>query len=410
MKSGVATKTMKDPELIEMFNQMMGASEPDSKIVIPKYDRLMGLCKDFVNMLIKFVKSPIGLAPDNAPVVGQMIEFIKKSQATLAELTLVEKRNKIMDAHGLDAINRDPELMAKFLENVGDRYDIVELGKTYIALKDSVMVQEMLMTAKNIRRLLREEKERSGSKLDDLEDPAKLSARFIVKADGFDVQLLNFAKMNFKHLIVSFADDEKLTQYVLIWLRLIYLKCSDCYQVATSPDIDVEKFSEVLVNSIKDIRKHIPRCDKAFDKIEESVKLLQNNFDGYYKDFIQSQNPGIIIENFVLDVAQDSNSDAQTTLQFRKIISFYKEHMKKSNVKDPKIQKLFEMLGQNLDVLESKNGGGSSGSGSKGKGGKAPTQTEPVEKVPLTEERKQAISDSFAPQSKTTKRSSKSKK
>jgi len=383
MTTKVATKTMKDPELIEMFNQMMGASEPDPQIVIPKYEGLLGVCKDFVNLLIRFVKSPVNQIPENAEALGDIVKFIKAAQESIASLTLAEKPNKIMMQHGLDNINKNPELMEKYLQNVADRYDIVELGKYYMNLKDSIVVKEMLMTAKNIRVLLRNEKERTHSKTDDLESSIP-SEKFIVRAEGISVELFNFTRMNFKMLLSSV--DEKMRNYILIFLQMVYKKCTEGYKISTSPDIDVSKFSEVLVRSINDIRKHIPRCDKAFDKIEESVKLLQTNFDGYYKDFIQSQNPGIIIENFVLDVAQDSNADPQTTLQFRKIINFYKDHMKKQNIKDPKIQKLFDMLGQNLDVLEKQK---------PEKTEKSKTNERKKEKP--TDERKKEISDSFLP-------------
>lgn len=380
----MATKTMKDPELIEMFNQMMGASEPDPQIVTPKYESLLAASKDFVNLLIRFVKSPVNQIPENAEALGEVVTFIKKAQESIASLTLAEKPNKIMMQHGLDNINKNPELMEKYLQNVADRYDIVELGKYYMNLKDSIVVKEMLMTAKNIRVLLRNEKERTHSKTDDLES-AVPSEKFILRAEGVSVEIFNFTRMNFKSLLGSV--DEKMRNYILIFLQMVYKKCTEGYKISTSPDIDVSKFSEVLVRSINDIRKHIPRCDKAFDKIEESVKLLQTNFDGYYKDFIQSQNPGIIIENFVLDVAQDSNADPQTTLQFRKIINFYKDHMKKQNIKDPKIQKLFDMLGQNLDVLEKKGGTSE----------KKKEKTKEKEKSKPSDERKKEISDSFLP-------------
>ena len=46
-----AKKTMQDPELIDMFNQMMGTSEPDPSIVIPKYDKIMRLSRDILEIL-----------------------------------------------------------------------------------------------------------------------------------------------------------------------------------------------------------------------------------------------------------------------------------------------------------------------------------------------------------------------
>jgi Ca2+-binding EF-hand superfamily protein len=354
-KAKIATKTMKDPELIEMFNQMMGAGEPDPQIVTPKYDSLLGLCKDYVNTLIKFVKSPIGNIPEFSGAIGRMVEFIKRAQDEIVRLTLVEREDKLLAGKNLEQINKNPELMEQIMRSVPEKYNLADLGKTYMALKDCIVVQEMLMTSRNIRRLLNDEKERTNNKEDNLENVQNLKDSFITRADGFDVTIFNFSPFNFKRFFIS-NNDPRICQYMLMFLRIINIKCIEAYKISTSPDIDVEKFSEVLVNSIKDVRKHIPRCDKAFDKIEESVKLLQNNFGEYYKDFIQSQNPGVIIENFVLDVAQDANADAQTTLQFREIIKFYKKNMKKQNIKDPKVQKLFQMLGENLDVLEEKTG------------------------------------------------------
>ena len=76
----------------------------------------------------------------------------------------------------------------------------------------------------------------------------------------------------------------------------------DIYQIITSPDIDISEFSDIIVDSIKQARKMIPRANKAFKKIEESVELLKDNFQNYYKDFITTKNPTIIIENFILDV------------------------------------------------------------------------------------------------------------
>jgi Ca2+-binding EF-hand superfamily protein len=407
VKTKNATKTIQDPELIEMFNQLVGGGEPDPQIVIPKYEQLLSLSKDYINTLIKFVKSPIGSLPELAPQMGQIVEFIKRSQEQLIPLTLKEKEDKVLYGKNLDQINKNPELMEQIMRSIPEKYDLEELGEAYTALKDSPLVKEMLMTLKNIKRLLHDEKERTNTKTDNLENPSNLQHRFISRADGFDVTIFNFTNLNFKLFFTSYdtRENSKLIQYMLMFLRIMNLKCTEAYKIVTSPDIDVEKFSEMLINSIKDIRKHIPRCGKAFDKIEESVNLLNNNFDGYYKDFIQSQNPGIIIENFVLDVANDANADAQTTLQFREIIKFYKKNMKKENIKDPKVQKLFQMLGDNLDILEKKTD-------RKPKDDKSKDEKPKEEVEPMTAERQEEINKSFLPQTQTkkTKRKPKSQK
>ena len=209
------------------------------------------------------------------------------------------------------------------------------------------------MVARNIKNALMLEKERSASQKHNLEDKDQLSNNFIVKADGDFLKLFNFSCLDFKQLYYHELMTPELSQYLLKVLYLVYSRSVNIVREITSPDIDVEKFSELLVRNIDEIRKHIPRCDKAFDKIKQSVELLKNNFAEYYKDFISSQNPGIIIEHFVFDVAQNSEADMATTMQFKEIIKFYREHMQ-SSVKDPKIKKIFKMVGENLDILESK--------------------------------------------------------
>ena len=122
----------------------------------------------------------------------------------------------------------------------------------------------------------------------------------------------------------------------------------------TSPDVDVTEFSEIIVKSIAAIKKQIPRCDKAFAQIEKSIGLLQNNFNGYYKDFIQSQNPSTIIESFVIDVSDSAKSDPQTARQFRKIINFYRKKTQ-GKIKDPKLQAIFSALNSNINAMDGKN-------------------------------------------------------
>lgn len=351
-KSKVATKTMKDPELIEMFNQMTGVGEPDIDIITPKYEKLIECGKSYINLLIKFVKSPIGSLPEFNNSFVSMVQFIQKAQGEFESLMLKPRETKALHGSELEKINKNPELLEKYMREIPSKYEVSELSKYYLKLKDCLLVQDMVMTLKNLKNLLNMEKERTQNPVDNLTDP--LSDKFITRADGFDVIIFNFTNLNFK-AIFNLQNNE-MKNYVLLFLKLIKKNCEEAFKIVTAPDIDVEKFSKVLINSIKDIRKHIPRCDKAFDKIEESVSLLQKNFDGYYKDFIQSQNPGIIIENFVLDVANDAQADAQTTAQFREIIKFYKKNMTAKKINDPKVQKLFSMLGENLDVLERKTG------------------------------------------------------
>jgi len=101
------------------------------------------------------------------------------------------------------------------------------------------------------------------------------------------------------------------------------------------------------------VRKQIPRCDDAFNKIESSIGLLKGNFDRYYKDFVQSGNPGVIIEQFVGDVAKSAEADRKITRQFRQIITFYRKKIQSVNPKDnPQIPKIFGMIEEDFGSAE----------------------------------------------------------
>ena len=97
------------------------------------------------------------------------------------------------------------------------------------------------------------------------------------------------------------------------------------------------------MNNIGEVKKRIPRCEKAFKKIEESVDLLKENFNGYYKDYVQTQNQMIIMESFVTDVAKNTKADPETTREFRQIISYYRK-MAGQQIKNPPMKQLFDKI------------------------------------------------------------------
>ena len=42
---------------------------------------------------------------------------------------------------------------------------------------------------------------------------------------------------------------------------------------------------EGILDNLDNFRKEIPRCDRAFDKIEEALRTLENNFNNYYDNY-----------------------------------------------------------------------------------------------------------------------------
>jgi hypothetical protein len=105
------------------------------------------------------------------------------------------------------------------------------------------------------------------------------------------------------------------------------------------------------MGSIEEVKKAIPRCDQAFQKIIDSISLLKGNFSNYYKDFTISGNPTIIMENFVLDVSKNTKSSPTVMAQFRKIISHYRK-LASQHASNPKLQSLFSQVDANFKELE----------------------------------------------------------
>ena len=98
------------------------------------------------------------------------------------------------------------------------------------------------------------------------------------------------------------------------------------------------------------LKKQIPRCNKAFGIIADSVKMLETNFKSYYKTSVEAENPSIIIESFIVDVSMKQKSNAEVTRQFRKIIMHMKR--KSTNNNDPRVKKLFSILNNQFSMME----------------------------------------------------------
>jgi len=266
----------------------------------------------------------------------------------------LEQNDNTLSGEELHEINSNPEKLQAFLKNTGSKYKIQGLGDKYSKLKNSQIIKEMIMTARNLKNVLIAEKESTKSKLHDLEDKNALKANFILNCSGDYLTLFNFTSLDFKQVWYSDLIDSRGKDYILHVLHYIYIRVIAIVRDITDPDIDVDKFSEVIMKNIDELRKCIPRCDKAFDKIANSVGLLKQNFGDYYKDFVTSQsgNPGIIVENFVMDVAKKNSADLQTTRQFKEIIKYYNRQISGKKVDNPKVRKMLSLVGENLDILE----------------------------------------------------------
>lgn len=189
-----------------------------------------------------------------------------------------------------------------------------------------------------------------------IDDNDNLSDVFIKSSKTHDLIIFPFCNFDIKMIYTHSKIDESVSKYILIFLNMLYKTTFEIYEIITSPDIDISKFSDIIIQSIQQAKKMIPRANRAFKKIEQSVELLKNNFQNYYKDFVSTKNPTIILENFILDCSKDNSEDVDLELarQFKRIVMFYQKKSQ-GKIKDPRINQLFEMLNKNFDMLNVKD-------------------------------------------------------
>ena len=182
-----------------------------------------------------------------------------------------------------------------------------------------------------------------------LEKPA--SDKWITSAAGLSYEPFAFTKLDLKGIWLDPKCSPSIKKYILMAIQILFQRCSEVYELKTSPDIDSKAFSEAIVKSIEKIKTipQLSRCKRAFKQIAESVSLLETNFQDYYRDMSSSGNPNTMIESFLIDVSKNKKLDATIMHEFRQIINFYKEQNKGKKHANPKMQKLMQSLSERLD-------------------------------------------------------------
>jgi hypothetical protein len=302
-------------DLQQYFNQMIGSEKADPKIVLPKYKSLMERL-DKIHSLLLSCKSDV-------------LDTLDNYQDASLQITEFTNQIKI--------------LLDKKVDD--EKFE----SEQYALLKDHDIFKTMIVVCSN---------------LSDIHVHLKKSwkdvdKKFFMRYTSLKFTPLPFAKdLDFKKMwIVDSIADESITEYVFTFLSTIFKNVYAIYKTMTSPDINVAHLSSIIVKALGGLKQHLPRCAKAFKKIEESVSLLEGNFDTYYKDFVQSKDPTNIFTGFIGDVADTCESDPQLIFQCRKIINFYKKNAQKrtadggaSNEKT----KMFDALMKNYTILEKK--------------------------------------------------------
>lgn len=312
-----------------MFEEMMGMKDADQDIILPKFVQTRNLLRHIYKVLNQFGNF-IPLHKD-FPEIVPALEEIKTFASEL-------KTNIVLD----DLKNNTEET-----EEMYEHLSKEDLNAIYKKLKNNSYVARLIVLCGKLKQY---------SKC--FEDTKALKDNFIGQEPGLSLVIFDFSSLDLKKLWVNNKITPTIKNYVLNILHHVYKDIFQLYKIVTSPDVDIDKFSDVLISSIEHLRKQpgLSRCNNAFNRITKSVELLKNRFDNYYRESIASSNPNMIIESFIIDVSNQGGADARLTREFRQIIQYmHKVNAQSNRSKDPNIQKLFSMLNKNFELMEKKN-------------------------------------------------------
>lgn len=317
----ILKQAVNDGSLDEMFAQMTGMKDANIEIIVPKYNCIMAKLTRVHKILCQFgtFKPLRDDFPETVAGLNDINEFAIK-------LARVIEPNYEFDSEAVT------EELSKAFNN------------RYKELKSHPCIKELFLTCAKMKNYEQ-----------NINNKNSLNDRFIISEPGYDLFLFTFSSLNLKALWCNPKITQMVKSYIMHIIHNVFVDIMSIYKLSTSADVNVDKFRGVILESIGDLKKRIPRCDDAFKRIEQAVDLLRNKFDTYYRTSIQAANPSLMMESFIIDVSTQGGASPSLTMQFRKIIQFL-QSASNGKKQDPSVKKLFSMLNNNLNMMSNKTG------------------------------------------------------
>lgn len=315
----------KDEDIAEMFNQMLGAGSINMTIAWPRYRRIKSLVENLVKLFEMLNKSPF--MEKNANFTNQRTEISKFCVSAQAQIGTMFAMDFSDYEWNLNLI--EEELKTKFSEAY-DRMKKSDLINTFVIMCSNLAVYKKYIS-----------------------DVNKLNHKFITSMAGAEWSPFPFTSLNLKQIFCLDNIGENTIRFFMVVLNKAFELGYQLYKEISSPDIDVDQFVEIIMNSMNEIQKRpeLSRCRKAFQKIKESVNLLKDKFGNYYRDFISTKDSTIIMQHFIIDVSKSSDADTETTRQFRQIINYYRK-IAQEQITNPRVKMLFDRVNESFKELE----------------------------------------------------------
>jgi hypothetical protein len=315
-----------DQDISRIFNEMLSTDQANINIAWPKYVKLIEHIDEFVKIFVLLKKSIVLTKTKYSVHIAEIDAFLSDVVTPLDEY----KNAPFYDIYSRTFVSLN-ELDADLSKDFREKYSKLKTSNIVNALQ---VICDVLMHYQH-----------------DLKDATKLDPMFIDVMPGVEFRPFKFTTLDYKDIFLDEDIDDNAKRYLLLILHKVFTLSYDVYQLISTPDIDVDEFVDIILQNLEKLKKHAPgleRCNKAFNKIKKSAQLLKTNFNTYFKDLQETKSPTIMMENFILDVAKDTEADPETMRQFKQIIKYYRQSTAKQRGQDPKIDMLFKKVDEHL--------------------------------------------------------------
>lgn len=352
------SKNVKDDieQLSGMFNSLLGGGGADFQVLAPKYNDAVATLKGY-HAIMKLY-----LCLDST---AQLRVAHPECDGWFADMEVFMK--EIADGFDLNDVVSEKEYWeAVMSENVAAIKKVTEaLEKKYKRMKESDVIKKITATSSELKGHAKCLAGVYSPPADKMSDFSRFHPKFkreIERCDEWDFvgemntsacfKPLYFApEMDFRYLWMVM--DEKFRRYNVNFLSHLYFKGCQLYDIVTSPDVDMDKMSELLVDALCAFKDKIKGCGEAFKVLEGTVDILKRNFSQYFRNSVAKGQEKVFFEDFFMDVANQKGLDgAVIKSQFKKmgaeINKLIGAHEGLRN--RPEIGVLCDLMNRNLDL------------------------------------------------------------
>lgn len=314
-----------DQQLSDMFNQLLNTGKINMTIAYPRYKRIKALCEQLVKLFGMLASSPF---------MRDCVEFAKEKQEI--EQFCESCKEQITELFHVDFTDYEwnielvEEEQRKVFAEVYNTAKKSNLVNTFIIMCNQLVVYKRYFA-----------------------DVNKLNHRFVTNMPGVEWKPFPFTGLNIKHVFSLMNIGENTIRFFMTVLNKSFELSYKLYEEVSSPDVDVDQLVNTIMASVSELQKvpELNRCKQAFRAIRESVDLLKNKFNGYYRDFITTKDNTIIMQHFISDVCKTTDASPRLTSEFRRIIAYYRK-VAQQHITNPQIKMLFDKANDTFKELE----------------------------------------------------------